>query len=71
MTRCAHCGFVHSPLKPGEVARQTADENRPTQLLLEAFSRGSYAAKAGLRTDNPYADPEMAEAWLKGFEFAA
>lgn len=38
-------------------------------LLLEAYTRGRYAAQAGFRVDNPYReDVQMATAWQQGWE---
>lgn len=43
----------------------------PRRLLLDAWTRGRYAACVGYKTDNPYRDdPEMADAWFRGFESA-
>ena len=43
----------------------------PRGLLLDAYTRGRYAAQAGFRTDNPCRDdPQMAAAWAKGWESA-
>lgn len=43
----------------------------PRPPLLDAWIRGRYAAQVGFRVDNPYRNnPQMAAAWLKGWESA-
>ena len=52
-------------------AMRALRELGPRRLLLEGFTRGRYAAQVGRDPYNPYRDdPEMADAWFKGFESA-
>lgn len=52
-----------------EVVLVPLSKRKPQQYLLDAYTRGRYAAQVGFRAYNPYRDqPAMADAWLKGWE---
>lgn len=57
--------------KPNDAIWRPVVQAKPKRYLLDAYSRGRYAAQAGNNTFNPYPnDPKMAAAWLKGFKEA-